>query len=334
MVRVAINGFGRIGRPFFRMAFMDPDIEIVAINTHSNNPELLAHLLKYDSTFGVWDHDVDHDENHLIVDGKKVSLYSISELSEMPWKELNIDIVLESTGKFNDATKAIGHIQAGAKKVLLSAPGKNEDITLVYGVNHNDYDPAKHNIISNASCTTNAMAGTMKVLDERFGVEKGMICTVHSYTNDQVILDKSHKDMRRARAAACSIIPTTTGAAKAVALVLPQLKGKLNGYALRVPTPDVSIVDLSVVLSRNVTAEEINAAFKEASEGELKGVLGYSEKPLVSVDYIGMEEAGTIDALSTMVVEGNFAKIVIWYDNEWGYTCRIKDMIKYIGERL
>lgn len=333
MVKVAINGFGRIGRPFFRMCFGDPNIEIVGINDLLK-PELFAHLLKYDSTFGVWDHEVSYDENHLIVDNVKVPIFSIKDPAELPWKELGVDIVLESTGLFTDALKAKAHLDAGAKKVLLSAPAKNEDITIVYGVNHQDYDTTKHHIISNASCTTNAMAGTMKVLDEAFGVVKGLMCTIHSYTNDQVILDKGHKDMRRARSAACSIIPTTTGAAKAVALVLPQLKGKLNGYALRVPTPDVSIVDLSVDLAKPATAEEINAALKAAAEGELKGVLGYSEKPLVSVDYIGMEEAGTIDALSTMVVGDNMAKVVIWYDNEWSYTCRLKDVVKYIGERL
>jgi len=331
--KVAINGFGRIGRPFFRMTFNDPEIEVVAINDLLQ-PELFAHLLKYDSTFGTWDHEVDYDEKHLIVDGKSIPVFSVKDPAELPWKELGVDIVLESTGLFKDKEKASKHLQAGAKKVLISCPAKNEDITICYGVNHKDYDPAKHDIISNASCTTNGMAGTMKVLDECFGVEKGLMCTIHSYTNDQVILDKGHKDLRRARSAACSIIPTTTGAAKAVALVLPQLKGKLNGYALRVPTPDVSIIDLSVTLQKAATAEEINAALKAASEGELKGVLGYCDKPLVSCDYIGMEYAGCIDALSTMVVGDNLAKIVIWYDNEWSYTCRLKDVAKYIGSLL
>ena len=331
--RVAINGFGRIGRPFFRMTFADPEIEVVGINDLMT-PELIAHLLKYDSTFGTWDHEVSFDEKHLIVDGKSIPLSFETELEKLPWKALNVDIVLESTGRFTDATKAAGHLAAGAKKVLISAPAKNEDITICYGVNHKDYDPKKHNIISNASCTTNGMAGAMKVLDESFGVEQGLMCTIHSYTNDQVILDKAHKDMRRARAAACSIIPTTTGAAKAVALVLPQLKGKLNGYALRVPTPDVSIIDLSVTLKKPVTAETLNAAFKAAAEGELKGILGYCDKPLVSCDFLGMEYAGCIDALSTMVVGENMAKIVIWYDNEWSYTCRLKDVTKYIGSLL
>ncbi len=333
MVRVAINGFGRIGRCFTRMAAVDPDIEIVAINSGSK-PNVFAHLLKYDSTFGVWDHEVTYDDNHIFIDGKAISCSSFRELADLPWKELGVDVVLEATGKNNDGEKAKTHLQVGAKKVVLAAPGKNEDITVCYGVNHADYDPAKHHIISNASCTTNAMAGTLMVLDKEFGIERGLMCTVHSYTNDQVILDKSHKDLRRARSAACSIIPTTTGAAKAVSLVLPQLKGKLNGYALRVPTPDVSIVDLSVELGKKVTVEEINTTLQKASESYLKGVLGYNEEPLVSVDYIGMECAGTIDALSTMVVGDNLAKIVIWYDNEWGYTCRVKDVIKYIGERL
>lgn len=333
MVRVAINGFGRIGRCFTRMAAVDPDIEIVAINSGSK-PNVFAHLLKYDSTFGVWNHEVTYDDNHIFIDGKAIFCSSFRELTDLPWKELGVDVVLESTGKNNDGEKAKTHLQVGAKKVVLAAPGKNEDITVCYGVNHADYDPAKHHIISNASCTTNAMAGTLMVLDKEFGIKRGLMCTVHSYTNDQVILDKSHKDLRRARSAACSIIPTTTGAAKAVSLVLPQLKGKLNGYALRVPTPDVSIVDLSVELGKTVTVEEINATLQKASESYLKGVLGYNEEPLVSVDYIGMECAGTIDALSTMVVGDNLAKIVIWYDNEWGYTCRVKDVIKYIGERL
>ncbi len=332
-VKVAINGFGRVGRIFFRMAFDDPEIDLVAVNGRGK-PEVAAHLLKYDSTFGTWNKTVSCDENHLIVDGRAIPLFRMEDPEGLPWKELNVDIVMESTGKFNDAEKASVHLRNGAKKVVLAAPGKNDDLTVCYGVNHTMFDPAKHNIISNASCTTNAMAGTLMILDECFGIEKGLICTVHSYTNDQVILDKNHKDLRRARAAACSIIPTTTGAAKSVGLILPQLKGKLNGNALRVPTPDVSIVDLTVEFSRDVTAEEINAALKEASEGKLQGILGYSELPLVSCDYVGMETAGTIDALSTMVVGNNLAKVVIWYDNEWSYTCRMKDMIKYIGERL
>ena len=333
MTRIGINGFGRIGRPLFRMCWDDPEIEVVAINDLIS-PELFAHLLKYDSTFGTWDHDVSFDETHLIVDGKAIPIFGIKDPAELPWKELNVDIVIESTGLFTDGTKAKVHLDAGAKKVIISAPAKNEDITICYGINHKDYDPAKHNIISNASCTTNGLAGTAKVLDEKFGILKGMMCTVHSYTNDQRILDQGHKDLRRARAGAANIIPTTTGAAKAVALVLPQLKGKLNGFALRVPTPDVSIIDLSVLLAKETTAEEINAALKEAAKGELKGILGYSEKPLVSSDYLRMPEAGAVDALSTMVVYGNMAKVVIWYDNEWSYTRRLKDVAKYVGSLL
>ena len=333
MTKIGINGFGRIGRPFFRMCWDDPELEVVGINDLIS-PELFAHLLKYDSTFGTWDHEVSFDETHLIVDGKAIPIFGIKDPKDIPWKELGAEVIIESTGLFTDATKAQVHLEAGAKKVIISAPAKNEDITICYGINHKDYDPAKHNIISNASCTTNGLAGTAKVLDEKFGILKGMMCTVHSYTNDQRILDQGHKDLRRARAGAANIIPTTTGAAKAVALVLPQLKGKLNGFALRVPTPDVSIIDLSVLLAKETTAEEINAALKEAAEGELKGILGYSEKPLVSSDYLGMPEAGAVDALSTMVVDGNMAKVVIWYDNEWSYTRRLKDVAKYVGSLL
>ena len=333
MTKIGINGFGRIGRPLFRMCWDDPQLEVVGINDLIS-PELFAHLLKYDSTFGTWEHEVSFDDSHLIVDGKAIPIFGVKDPKELPWKELQVDIVIESTGLFTDATKAKAHLEAGAKKVIISAPAKNEDITICYGINHKDYDPAQHNIISNASCTTNGLAGTAKVLDENFGIAKGMMCTVHSYTNDQKILDQGHKDRRRARAGAANIIPTTTGAAKAVALVLPQLKGKLNGFSLRVPTPDVSIIDLSVMLNRDVTAEEINAALKKASEGELKGVLGYSEKPLVSSDYLGMDEAGSVDALSTMVVDGNMAKVVIWYDNEWSYTRRLQDVARYVGSLL
>jgi len=332
-IKVAINGFGRIGRPFVRMAFGDPEIEIVAINARAN-AKTLAHLLKYDSTHGRYHREVSYEEDGIIIDGKKINTYAISNLEELPWKELGVDIVIETTGQFNDATKSKGHLVAGAKKVLLSAPGKNEDITVVYGVNHEKYDPANHHIISNASCTTNCLAPVAKVINDKFGIVKGLMTTVHAYTNDQKILDKSHKDLRRARSAACSIIPTTTGAAKAVALVLPELKGKLNGFALRVPTPNVSVVDLNVELEKNVTAEEVNAALKAASENELKGILGYCDEPLVSTDFNGEEQSSVVDALSTMVIEGNMLKVVSWYDNEWGYTCRIFDLCKYVGARL
>jgi len=333
VVRVAINGFGRIGRPFFRLAFGNPNIEIVAINGRTN-PKFFAHLLKYDSTHGRYDKDVSYDEENIIVDGKKIPVLAVADPAELPWKEMNVDIVLESTGKFKDHEGAYKHITAGAKKVILSSPGKNEDITVVYGVNHQQYDPDKHVIVSNASCTTTALAPTLKIIDEQFGIVKGLMTTVHAYTNDQQILDKSHKDLRRARSAACSVIPTTTGAAKAVALVLPQMKGKLNGFALRVPTPNVSLIDLALVLDKNATAEDINAVLAKAANGEMKGILGYTDEPLVSIDFNGEQQSGVIDGLSTMVVSDNLAKIVVWYDNEWGYSSRILDMILYMGARL
>jgi len=331
-LKVAINGFGRIGRLIFRLAFGDPRIEIVAINI-TRESKIFAHLLKYDSTFGRYDREVTYDDNHLFVDGKKIKLYSLADPALLPWKELAVDIVLESTGRFNTIEKASAHIQAGAKRVVLSAPAKGEMPTFVFGVNHTDYDSARHTVVSNASCTTNALAPTAMVMDQAFGIISGMMSTVHAYTNDQSILDKSHKDLRRARTAGASIIPTTTGAAKAIALVLPQLKDKLNGFSMRVPTPDASIVDLNLLLSRVVTAEEVNAALKTAAEGEMKGILGYCEEPLVSVDYIGNSNSGVIDALSTMVVNGNMVKVVVWYDNEYGYSNRLKDLILYMGER-
>jgi len=331
-LRVAINGFGRIGRPFFRLVFGDPRIEIVAINDLLDS-KTFAHLLKYDSTFGKYDRDVSYDENNLIVDGKRIKLYASADPGLLPWKELAVDIVLESTGRFSTMEKASAHIRAGAKKVVLSAPAKGDMPTFVYGVNHTEYDPGVHTVVSNASCTTNALAPAAMVMDKVFGIVSGMMSTVHAYTNDQSILDKAHKDLRRARTAGTSIIPTTTGAAKAVALVLPQLKGKLNGFSMRVPVQDGSIVDLNLLLSRKVTEQEVNVALKAASENELKGVLGYNEEPLVSVDYIGNSNSGVIDALSTMVVNGNMVKIVIWYDNEYGYSNRLKDLILYMGER-
>ncbi|MCR4962741.1 MAG: type I glyceraldehyde-3-phosphate dehydrogenase [Firmicutes bacterium] len=333
VVRVAINGFGRIGRPFFRLAFDNPELEIVAINGRTN-PKSFAHLLKYDSTHGRYDKEVTWDEQNLIVEGKKIPVLAEPDPALLPWKDMNVDVVLESTGKFKDYDGAYKHITAGAKKVVISSPGKNEDITMVYGVNHTDYDPSKHTIISNASCTTTALAPVIKVILEQFGIKKGLMTTVHSYTNDQQILDKSHKDFRRARSAACSIIPTTTGAAKAVGLVLPEVKGKLNGFALRVPTPNVSLIDLALELAKPATAEEINQALAAAAEGELKGVLGYSDEPLVSIDYNGECLSGVVDGLSTMVVGDDLAKIVVWYDNEWGYSCRILDMILHVGKKL
>lgn len=334
-IKVAINGFGRIGRNAFKIAQekLNKDVEIVAINDLTDTATL-AHLLKYDSLFGHFNGTVEAKENSLVVNGKEVKIFAERDPKNLPWKELGVDVVIESTGLFTKKEKAMAHVEAGAKKVIISAPATDEDITIVIGVNEKDYDPEKDVIISNASCTTNCLAPFAKVLDEKFGIVKGLMNTIHSYTNDQRILDLPHKDLRRARAAAQSIIPTSTGAAKAVAKVLPQLKGKLNGFSLRVPTPTVSITDLTAELKTNVTAEEVNAALKEAAEGEMKGILGYSEEPLVSMDYRGDSRSSIIDALSTMVIEGNMVKVVSWYDNEWGYSNRIVDLVNYIAERM
>ena len=332
MTKIAINGFGRIGREVFRVAFTNPEVEVIAINDLSP-ATALAHLLKYDSIHGTYNHEVSAYEEGIVVDGKKIKVYSQTDPATLPWGELGVDIVVESTGRFTEADKAAAHLKAGAKKVIISAPAKKEDITIVMGVNEDQYDPAKHNIISNASCTTNCLAPFTKVLLEKFGIESGLMTTVHSYTNDQRILDLPHKDLRRARAAACSIIPTTTGAAKAVALVLPELKGKLNGFAMRVPTPNVSITDLTVVLKKDTTAEEINAALKEAAEGKLKGILGYTDLPLVSRDFNGDPRSSIVDGLSTMMVGPRMAKVVSWYDNEWGYSNRVVDLACYIAKK-
>lgn len=334
-IKVAINGFGRIGRNAFKIAQekLNKDVEIVAINDLTDTATL-AHLLKYDSLFGHFNGTVEAKENSLVVNGKEVKIFAERDPKNLPWKELGVDVVIESTGLFTKKEKAMAHVEAGAKKVIISAPATDEDITIVMGVNEKDYNPEKDVIISNASCTTNCLAPFAKVLDEKFGIVKGLMNTIHSYTNDQRILDLPHKDLRRARAAAQSIIPTSTGAAKAVAKVLPQLKGKLNGFSLRVPTPTVSITDLTAELKTNVTAEEVNAALKEAAEGEMKGILGYSEEPLVSMDYRGDSRSSIIDALSTMVIEGNMVKVVSWYDNEWGYSNRIVDLVNYIAERM
>ena len=293
----------------------------------------LAHLLKYDSVHGTYDHEISCEGNNIIVDGKKIPVFASPDPAKIPWGEVGADIVVESTGRFTEAAKAKAHLEAGAKKVIISAPAKGEDITIVMGVNQDKYDPEKHNIISNASCTTNCLAPFTKVLLNKFGIESGLMTTVHSYTNDQKILDLPHKDLRRDRAAACSIIPTTTGAAKAVALVLPELKGKLNGFAMRVPTPNVSITDLTVLLKTDTTAEEINAALKEAAEGELKGIMGYNELPLVSKDYNGCPLSSIVDGLSTMMVGPRMAKVVSWYDNEWGYSNRVVDLANYIAKK-
>lgn len=335
-IKVGLNGFGRIGRAVLRIAqneFGD-DIEIVALNARADT-ETLAHLFKYDSCYGIFNGDVCAvDENVMKVNDKEIKIFRCNDPKDIPWGELGVDIVIESTGIFKDREKASKHLEAGAKKVIITAPGKNEDITIVMGVNEGEYDSSKHNIISNASCTTNCLAPFAKVLDDKFGIEKGLMTTVHSYTNDQRILDKTHKDLRRARAAGESIIPTTTGAAKAVSKVLPQLEGKLNGFALRVPTPTVSLVDLVCELKKSTTVEEINAAFKEAAEGDMKGILGYSELPLVSVDYKGDSRSSIVDGLSTLAMGDKMFKVISWYDNEWGYSARTVDLVKFVAKSL
>lgn len=331
-VKVGINGFGRIGRNVFRAALNNPDVEIVAVNDLTD-ANMLAHLLQYDTVHGKLSVEVKAENNNLIVDGKEVKVLSERDPAQLGWGDLGVEIVVESTGRFTNRNDAAKHLEAGAKKVVISAPAKEEDITIVMGVNDDKYDPSAHNVISNASCTTNCLAPVAKVLQDKFGIKRGMMTTVHSYTNDQQILDLPHKDYRRARAAAENIIPTTTGAAKAVALVLPELKGKLNGMAMRVPTPNVSTVDLVVELEKDVTAEEVNAVLKEAAEGNLKGVLAYSEEPLVSKDYNGNVNSSIVDALSTMVIEGNLVKVISWYDNETGYSNRVVDLVGYIAKK-
>ena len=332
VAKVGINGFGRIGRNVFRAALNNPEIEIIAVNDLTD-AATLAHLLKYDSIHGTFGADVTVDGDNLVVNGKKVKVLAQTDPAKLPWGELGVDIVVESTGRFTVGEKAKAHIEGGAKKVIISAPAKGEDITIVMGVNEAKYDAAIHNIVSNASCTTNCLAPFTKVLLEKFGIESGLMTTVHSYTNDQRILDLPHSDLRRARAAAMSIIPTTTGAAKAVALVLPELKGKMNGFAMRVPTPNVSITDLTVVLSKDTNEKEINEALKKAAEGELKGIMGYNELPLVSRDYNGCPLSSIVDGLSTMMVGPRMAKVVAWYDNEWGYSNRVVDLAIYMAKK-
>ncbi|MBM7618296.1 glyceraldehyde 3-phosphate dehydrogenase [Bacillus tianshenii] len=331
-VKIGINGFGRIGRNVFRAALKNSEVEVVAVNDLTD-ANMLAHLLKYDSVHGKLAADVKVDGDNLVVDGVTIKVTAERDPAKLSWGELGVDIVVESTGFFTKRADAAKHLEAGAKKVIISAPASDEDITIVMGVNEDKYDAANHNVISNASCTTNCLAPFAKVLNDKFGIKRGMMTTVHSYTNDQQILDLPHKDYRRARAAAENIIPTSTGAAKAVSLVLPELKGKLNGGAMRVPTPNVSLVDLVAELDKEVTAEEVNAAFKAAAEGDLKGILGYSEEPLVSGDYNGNPDSSTIDALSTMVMEGSMVKVISWYDNESGYSHRVVDLAKYIASK-
>jgi glyceraldehyde 3-phosphate dehydrogenase len=331
-VKIGINGFGRIGRVVFRAALKNPNIEVVAVNDLTD-ANMLAHLLKYDSVHGTLQEEVTVDGEYLVVAGQRVKVTAERDPAQIAWGELGAEVVVESTGRFTKRSDAAKHLEGGAKKVIISAPANEEDITIVMGVNHDQYDPANHHVISNASCTTNCLAPFAKVLNEKFEIKRGMMTTIHSYTNDQQILDLPHKDYRRARAAAENMIPTTTGAAKAVALVLPELKGKLNGGAVRVPTPNVSMVDLVAELGKDVTVEEVNAALREASEGELKGILGYSELPLVSGDYNGNPDSSTIDALSTMVMEGNMVKVISWYDNESGYSNRVVDLVDYIASK-
>lgn len=330
--KVGINGFGRIGRNVFRAAFSNPEVEVVAINDLTD-VNTLAHLLKYDTTHGRFNGTVEATEGALIVNGKTVKVFAERNPENLPWAANGVEIVVESTGIFTAKEKASLHLKGGAKKVIISAPATDEDITIVLGVNEDKYDPASHTIISNASCTTNCLAPFAKVLNDKFGIVKGMMTTIHSYTNDQSVLDLPHKDLRRARAAAENIIPSTTGAAKAVSLVLPELKGKLNGMAFRVPTPNVSVTDLVAELKVNVTVDEINAALQEAANGALKGILNYSAEPLVSSDYNGDPASSTIDALSTMVVGDNLVKVVSWYDNEWGYSNRVVDLVAFIAKK-
>lgn len=332
-IKIGINGFGRIGRLVLRAALEKSGVEVVGINDLFE-AKVLAHMFKYDSTHGTYPGKVEAKDGALIIDGKTIKVTAVKDPKELPWKELGVYAAVESTGLFTEADKAKAHIEAGAKKVIISAPAKNEDITIVMGVNENCYDPAKHNIISNASCTTNCLAPAVKVVMDKFGVKRGLMTTIHSYTNDQKILDAPHKkDMRRARSAAVSMIPTSTGAAKAIGLVIPALKGKMDGYAMRVPTPNVSVVDVVCELEKSTTKEEILAAYREAQAGALKGFLALSEEPLVSCDFNHCPISSVVDADYLSVMDGNFVKIVAWYDNEWGYSCRVIDLVNFIKSK-
>jgi len=330
--KIGINGFGRIGRNVLRASLDRSDLEIVATNDLTDT-KTLAHLLKYDSVLGPLHGTVKQDADGIVVNGKRIHVYAIKDPAEIDWSKFGVEIVVESTGRFTDAADAKKHLRGTVKKVIISAPGKNEDVTIVMGVNDSSYDPAKHNIISNASCTTNCLGPVVKVLHEKFGIEKGSMTTIHSYTNDQPILDFPHKDLRRARAAAINMIPTTTGAAKAIGLVMPELKGKLDGYAMRVPTPNVSVVDLVAVLSKSTTAEEVNASLKAAAEGPLKGILAYTEDPVVSTDMMHNPNSSIVDSQLTKVLGGNLLKVVSWYDNEWGYSMRVIDLAAYLAKK-
>ncbi|MCH8931735.1 MAG: type I glyceraldehyde-3-phosphate dehydrogenase [Nitrospinae bacterium] len=330
--KVAINGFGRIGRNVLKCILKDKecsDIEVVAINDLTD-AATLAHLFKYDSIQGINPHDIQGEDGRLLVDGKPIQVLSVRNPEDLPWKDLGVEVIIESTGLFTKREAASKHLRAGARKVIISAPATDPDVTLVMGVNEDQYDPKQHQIISNASCTTNCLAPVAKVLNDRLGIQKGLMTTIHSYTNDQKILDMPHKDLRRARAANMSMIPTTTGAAQAVTLVLPELKGKLDGMAIRVPTPNVSLIDFVTEVDRETSKEEVNAIFKEAAQNELKGILRYEEQPLVSIDFYGAEDSSIVDAPSTKVIQKNMVKVLAWYDNEWGYSSRTKDVLKYL----
>ncbi len=332
-IKLGINGFGRIGRNLLRAAIGDSEIEFVAVNDLTDS-KTLAHLLKYDSVHGKFDGTVEAGDSEIIVNGKSIKVLSERDPADLPWGDLGVQVVVESTGIFTKRADAEKHLKAGAKKVIISAPASDEDITIVLGVNDDKYDPANHHIISNASCTTNCLAPVAKVLHDKFKIKHGLMTTTHAYTNDQKILDLPHKDLRRARAAAVSMIPTSTGAAKAVGLVLPDLQGKLDGMAIRVPIQDVSVVDLVAEVEADITAEEVNAAFREAADGPLKGILEITDEPLVSVDFLGNPASSTVDAISTKVLQNKMVKVLSWYDNEWGFSCRMVDLIKKVGQTL
>ena len=331
-IRVGINGFGRIGRNFFRASLGDPSIHVAGINDLTDS-KTLSHLLAFDSVHGRFQGTVEAGDDHLLVDNQRINVFAERDPKELPWKELGVDVVVESTGRFTDREGASQHLSAGAPRVVISAPGKNADLTVVLGVNEHSYDPKSHHIISNASCTTNCLASVAKVLLENFGIDHGYMTTIHSYTNDQQLLDLPHKDLRRARSAGLSMIPTSTGAAKALHLVIPELKGKLDGVAIRVPTPNVSLIDLGVETERDCDAVEVNAAFAKAAEGPLNGLLGYSEAPIVSVDLNGSSYSAVVDAPLTTVMHRRFVKVFAWYDNEWGYSCRLRDLVKFLASK-
>jgi glyceraldehyde 3-phosphate dehydrogenase len=331
-VKVAINGFGRIGRNVVRAALHRDDIEFVAVNDLTDT-KTLAHLFKYDSVLGTLPEDIQAGTDVITVGGKSIKVFATKDPAQLDWNSVGAEIVIESTGRFTDAKEAYNHMRGSVKKVIISAPATNEDVTLVLGVNDSAYDPALHNIVSNASCTTNCLAPIVKVLHDKVGILKGLMTTIHSYTNDQNVLDFPHKDLRRARAAALNMIPTTTGAAKAIGLVMPELKGKLDGYSMRVPTPDVSVVDLAAITARPTSAEEVNAAFKAAAEGPLKGILAYTEDPVVSTDMLHNPNSSIVDAQMTKVLDGNLVKVVSWYDNEWGYSCRVVDLVVFLVKK-